>query len=211
MYLIICLVIFGMDKKWITNNMATEMSITKKMLATLRQGRVEQARQASQAFVKENKEDDNFITRSRILMQEAVDDKKKVLTEEEKADDSHDKRFEINKNTPQFGDVRTSQEEAIKKTINDNIKFESDALIYYPSADDMTLDGEIPQLSLKFQFRYSDPSGDGVYAWMNGTQLTESNARTIGKLRDAYLNWKNSITSDADLMSKLKNAAENAD
>lgn len=191
--------------------MATEMSITKKMLNTLRQGRIEQARQASQVFVKEDKEYDNFVTRSKILMKEAVDDKKKVLTEEEKADESHDKRFEINKNTPQFGDIRTSQEDAIRKTINDNVKFEPNALVYYPNADDMTLDGEIPQLNLKFQFRYSDPSGDGVYAWMEGTQLTDSNARLIGKIRDAYLNWRNSITSDASLMEKLKKTSERDD
>ena len=49
-----------MVKKWITN-MASEMSITKKMLATLREGRVNQAKQASQVFVKEEKEADNFI------------------------------------------------------------------------------------------------------------------------------------------------------
>ena len=69
---------------------------------------------------------------------------KKVLTEEEKIDDDHKKTFDINKNTPQFGDVRTSQEEAIRKAINDNVTFESNALKYYPDANDMTLDGKIP-------------------------------------------------------------------
>ncbi len=188
--------------------MASEMSITKKMLATLRQGRVNQAKQASQVFVKEEKETDNFITRSKILMEEAVNDKKKVLTEEEKIDDDHKKSFDINKNTPQFGDVRTSQEEAIRKAINDNVTFESNALKYYPDANDMTLDGKIPSLNLTFQFRYSDPSGaDGCYLWCDAMQLSETNARTIGKIRDAYMNWRNSITSDSDLMEKLKKAA----
>jgi hypothetical protein len=196
-----------MVKKWITN-MASEMSITKKMLATLREGRVNQAKQASQVFVKEEKEADNFITRSKILMEEAVNDKKKVLTEEEKIDNDHKKTFDINKNTPQFGDVRTSQEEAIRKAINDNVTFESNALKYYPDANDMTLDGKIPSLNLTFQFRYSDPSGaDGCYLWCDAMQLSETNARTIGKVRDAYMNWRNSITSDSDLMEKLKKAA----
>ena len=117
------MVISGTVKKWISN-MVSEMSITKKMLATLREGRVNQAKQASQVFVKEEKEADNFITRSKILMEEAID-KKKVLTEEE-LDDNHKKTFEIKKDTPQFGDVRTSQEEALRKTINDNIKFETE-------------------------------------------------------------------------------------
>lgn len=184
------------------------MSITKKMLATLRENRYAKEVEASKVFVNEKKENDNFITRSKILMEEAVNDKKKVLTEEEKIDDDHKKTFDINKNTPQFGDVRTSQEEAIRKAINDNVTFESNALKYYPDANDMTLDGKIPSLNLTFQFRYSDPSGaDGCYLWCDAMQLSETNARTIGKVRDAYMNWRNSITSDSDLMEKLKKAA----
>ena len=188
--------------------MASEMSITKKMLATLREGRYTKEVEASKVFVNEKKENDNFITRSKILMEEAVNDKKKVLTEDEKIDDDHKKTFDINKNTPQFGDVRTSQEEAIRKAINDNVTFESNALKYYPDANDMTLDGKISSLNLTFQFRYSDPSGaDGCYLWCDAMQLSETNARTIGKIRDAYMNWRNSITSDSDLMEKLKKAA----
>jgi transcriptional/translational regulatory protein YebC/TACO1 len=75
----------------------------------------------------------------------------------------------------------------------------------------MTLDGKIPSLNLTFQFRYSDPSGDGVYVWCDATQLTESNARTFGKIRDAFSNWKDSITQDGDLMEKLKKASKNND
>ena len=192
--------------------MASEMSITKKMLATLRENRYAKEVEASKVFVNEKKENDNFITRSKILMEEAVNDKKKVLTEEEKIDDDHKKTFDINKNTPQFGDVRTSQEEAIRKAINDNVTFESNALKYYPDANDMTLDGKIPSLNLTFQFRYSDPSGaDGCYLWCDAMQLSETNARTIGKVRDAYMNWRNSITSDSDLMEKLKKAPNDND
>jgi hypothetical protein len=65
-----------MVKKWITN-MASEMSITKKMLATLREGRYTKEVEASKVFVNEKKENDNFITRSKILMEEAINDKKK--------------------------------------------------------------------------------------------------------------------------------------
>ena len=187
--------------------MASEMSITKKMLATLRQGRVDQAKKASQVFVKEETEPDNFITRSKVLMEEAID-KKKVLTEEE-VDNEHKDFFEIKKDTPQFGDVRTSQEEAIRKCINTDVKFETNALKYYPDADDMTLNGKINTLNLKFQFRYNDPSGDGCYIWTDAMQLTETNARTLGKIRDAFGNWKDSITQDGDLMEKLKKAAKN--
>ena len=189
-----------------------EMSITRKMLDTLRKGRVDEARRAAEQFVTEAQEQDNFLTRSKILMQEAIDEnKKKILTEEEEVDDSHSDSFDITKNTPQFGDVRTSQEEAIRKAINSNVQFEENALKYYPKADDMTLNGKIPSLNLDFQFRYNDPSGDGVYVWTDAMQLTDTNARTIGKIRDAFSNWKDSITQDGDLMEKLKKAAESRD
>jgi hypothetical protein len=191
--------------------MASENSITRKMLDTLRKGRVEQARKAAEQFVTEEKENDNFLTRTKILMQEAIDEnKKKILTEEE-VDDDHKDSFEITKSTPQFGDVRTSQEDAIRKTINGNVQFSENALKYYPKADDMTLDGKIPSLNLDFQFRYSDPSGDGCYVWTDAMQLTDTNARLLGKIRDAFSNWKDSITQDGDLMEKLKKAAENKD
>ena len=189
-----------------------EKNITKKMLETLRRGRIEEARKKAEYFVVEEKENDNFLTRSKILMEEAVqENKKKVLTEEAETDDAHNESFDITKSTPQFGDVRTSQEEAIRKAVNDNVKFSEKALKYYPKADDMTLDGKIPSLNLTFQFRYNDPSGDGVYIWAEAMQLTETNARTVGKIRDAFSNWKDSITKDGDLMEKLKKASQNKD
>ena len=72
----------------------------------------------------------------------------------------------------------------------------------------MTLDGKIPSLNLTFQFRYNDPA-TGCYLWTEALVLNDDNARTIGKIRDSYMNWRNSITSDSDLMEKLKKAAEN--
>ena len=189
-----------------------ENTMTRKMLDTLRKGRVEQARKAAEQYVTEKKERDNFLTMAKILMEEAVEDsKKKILTEEEEVDESHQESFEITKETPQFGDVRVSQEEAIRKAINNNVQFSEKALKYYPKADDMTLDGKIPSLNLDFQFRYNDPSGDGCYVWTEAMQLTDTNARTLGKIRDAFSNWKDAITQDGDLMEKLKKAAENKD
>lgn len=187
-------------------------NVTKKMLETLRRGRVEQAKWAAEQFIDESVEErDNFLTRSKILMQEAVDDKKKVITEEEQADDEHSDSFDIDKDTPQFGDLRTSQEEAIRKTLNTNVQFEGNALKYYPKADDMTLDGKIPSLNLKFQFRYNEPSGQGCFVWADALQLTNENVRTVGKINDAFNNWKDSITNEPDLMTKLKKASENSD
>ena len=42
-------------------------------------------------------------------------------------------------------------------------------------------------------------------------QLTDTNARTLGKIRDAFSNWKDGINNEADLMAKLKKAAESDD
>ena len=187
-------------------------SVTKKMLETLRRGRVEQAKWAAEQFINESSEKDNFLTRSKILMQEAVDEnKKKILTEEEDIDENHSESLDINKDTPQFGDLRTSQEEAIRKTLNTNVQFEEKALKYYPKADDITLDGKIPSLNIQFQFRYNEPSGQGCFVWTSALQLTDENVRTVGKIHDAFNNWKDSITSEPDLMNKLKKAYENKD
>jgi hypothetical protein len=103
--------------------------------------------------------------------------------------------------------VRTSQEDVLKKTIGENIALDEGALKYYPDSDDMTLEGKIRTLNMEFQFRYNDPSGDGVYVWTEAMQLTETNTKTLGKIRNAFLNWKDSITQDGDLMMKLKKAA----
>ena len=193
-----------------------ERDITKRMLDKLREGKDRQAREAAEQFVVESKESDNFLTRSKTLMEEAVkNNKKKVLTEAEaekesdddSKDDSHENYFEIRPNTPQFGDVRTSQEDVLKKTIGENIALDEGALKYYPDSDDMTLEGKIRTLNMEFQFRYNDPSGDGVYVWTEAMQLTETNTKTLGKIRNAFLNWKDSITQDGDLMMKLKKAA----
>jgi hypothetical protein len=186
-----------------------EKIITRKMLDKLREGRDRQAREAAEQFVVEAKEEDNFLTRSKTLMEEAVQNsKKKILTEEDNSDDeSHENYFEIRPNTPQFGDVRTSQEEVLKKTVGENITLDEGALKYYPDSDDMTLEGKIRTLNMEFQFRYNDPSGDGCYIWCEAMQLTETNTKTLGKIRNAFSNWKDSITQDGDLMMKLKKAA----
>lgn len=180
--------------------------MTKKMLKKLRENRYRKAEEKAKDFIVEETEKDNFLTRSRILMEEAVmGDKKKVITEGD--DSSHENSFVISKNTPQFGDVRTSQEETIRKTISDNIILSDEALKYYPDADDITLTGRIPSLNVRFQFRYNDPSGQGAYLWAEALQMTEENTKTIAKLRSAFQNWKDSITQDGDLMMRLKKAS----
>lgn len=114
--------------------------------------------------------------------------------------------FPITKNTPQFGDVRESQEQALVKTIGESIELDDNALVYYGKNKDLVLTGKINSLSLTFQFRFNDPSGEGCYIWVNALQLTDTNNRTLGKVRDAFVNWKNALIQDGDLMAKLHQA-----
>ena len=188
--------------------MATDF--TKKMLKTIRENVEKTKTYSVKPLVVEEKhvEKENFLTRSRTLMEEA--EKKKLNEENDKSfnDDKHDNGFPITKKTPQFGDVRVSQEEALLKTIGEQIKLSEDALIYYPDADDLVLNGEIPSMNTSFQFRLNDPSSEGIYIWSEALQLTDSNNRLLGKIRDAYLNWKQTLVQDGDLMDKLKKVVE---
>lgn len=190
--------------------MATDL--TKQMLKTIREGVEKTRKQTVKPLVVEDKETiaDNFLTRSKILMEEAERNQKKNLNEDKDSfnDDKHDESFTITKKTPQFGDVRTSQEEALLKTIGEQIKLNDDSLIYYPNADDLVLNGEIPSMNTTFQFRLNDPSSEGIYIWSEALQLTDSNTRLLGKVRDAYLNWKQTLVQDGDLMDKLKKVVE---
>ncbi len=193
-------------------NMAKD--VTKQMLNTIREGvervRIEKSTVKPLPVKTIVVEEDNFLTRSKILMEEAEgkNQKKKLTEGKDFNDEKHDKSFPITKKTPQFGDVRVSQEESILKTVGEQVKFNDDSLLYYPDADDLVLNGEIPSMNTTFQFRFNDPSSEGIYVWSEGLQLTDSNSRTLGKIRDAFLNWKQGLVQDGDLMDKLKKVSE---
>lgn len=176
---------------------------TRKILDKIRSSINENKKQTS--FDGNVIEEDNFLTRAKILMEEAEQRINESVFD--KSEHEGDDEFPINKHTPQFGDVRKSQEDALIKTIGESIELSDKALIYYPKEKDLVLNGKINALNIAFQFRYNDPSGDGCYIWSNGLQLTESNSRTLGKVRDAFLNWKQNLVQNGDLMEKLYQAA----
>jgi hypothetical protein len=148
------------------------------------------------------------ITKKMLTVIRENQNKKTTLLTEEDTTTSTKKEFPITSKTPQFADVRASQIEKIIQTVGENIDFEDNALIFYPSNKDMTLTGNITSLNLMFQFRYADRSGYGCYILQaNSVPLTDNNYRTIGKLKDAYENWRASLTSDGDLMKRLFDAA----
>ena len=120
-----------------------------------------------------------------------------------KEDENKGKSYPILKNDPQFGDVRESQEQSLIKTIGENIELDEKSLMYYSNNKDLVLTGKINSLNITFQFRFNDPSGDGCYIWATALQLTDTNNRTLGKIRDAFVNWKQTLIQDGDLMEKL--------
>ena len=69
----------------------SEVSVTKKMLDTLRSRRTVKEEAAQKEFKFEGVEKDNFLSRSKILMEEAVKNKKKALTEGEDMGRTHSK------------------------------------------------------------------------------------------------------------------------
>lgn len=154
-------------------------------------------------------ESDTINSRFKILMEEALTDvKKKPINEENDSEKKSDEGepFVVRKTDVQFGNTRQTQESTIRKTIGD-VDFKEDALKYYPDIKDLVINGELNGLGVTFQFRYKDPSGDGCYIWADGLQLTDTNAKTISKIRDCFLNWKQTLVDDGDLMEKLYKAA----
>lgn len=147
-----------------------------------------------------------------VVEQKNVYDTHSIIVENEQNngnnedDDVKENEIVIKQNDVQFGSVRVSQEDAIRKTIGD-VTLKPDALKYYPDLNDLVINGEVTGVGLVFQFRYKDPSGDGCYIWAQGLQMTDSNLKTIEKIRDAFLNWKQSISEDGDLLDKLEKQA----
>ena len=182
-----------------------EYNITKKMISLIKE---------SKNSPKVEGLDENYISNKpktilqehKELMEKVNNDLKKNLILEENETKS-DSKFNITKNTPHYGDVRVSQEENLKKTLGEVIELGEDGLCYYPNDKNLILTAKIESLNIVFQFKYRDQSGDGCYIWANGLQLTETNERTIGKIRDAFKNWKESLIEDADLLEKLHKSA----
>ena len=182
------------------------MDYTRKMLNEIRKRQDEQ----NKVELPEQKsivENNNLYNRFNVLMEEVeLGLKKKPLTEGEDENQPKKAAFVIKKSDVQFGSVRGSQEDAVRKTVGD-VKFKDDALKFYPDIHDLVMNAEVSGLGITFQFRYKDPSGDGCYIWADGLQLTDSNLRIVEKIRDAFLNWKQSLVDDGDLLDKLNKEA----
>ena len=179
---------------------------TKKMLSKIRENKTSKSKLPPLNEVTYSKKK-NMLTEFNEIVNNAIE--KAIINEEAKETSSEG--FVISKNTPQFGDIRTSQEEALIKTIGENIELEENALVYNKDDKTLTLSGKITSMNLIFQFKYNDPSGEGCYIWVNGLQLTETNQRTLGKVRDGFLNWKSSLLQNSDLLQKIHKAATEND
>lgn len=182
-----------------------EYNITKKMISLIKESKL---KKPNTEGLDSNsvKKPSNMLSEHKALVEKINQDlkKKELITEN---DDSSNTKFNITKSTPQFGDVRVSQEDTLKKTLGEDIEMKEDGLCYYPNNKDLVLTAKIDALNIAFQFKYRDQSGDGCYIWANGLQLTESNERTLCKIRDAFKNWKDNLIQNGDLLEKLHKAA----
>ena len=195
-------------------NMIINMNndFTKKMLSKIRENTDKSNKTKIQPLTEETKKNVkvNMLTEWNDLVDKAF--KKKVINEDVDVetgdvDALKGKKFKITKSTPQFGDIRETQESDLVKTIGERVELDEDALIYYIEEDDLVLTGKIKALNVAFQFRYNDPSGDGCYVWVNALQMTDKNVKTIGKIKDAFDIWSQKLDEDGDLMDKLKKEA----
>lgn len=186
-----------------------EYNITKKMISLIKEAKVNIPNvEGLDENICSNKPKTMLQEHKEIVSRINEDLKKKVITEEnEPSSNNNETKFNITKNTPQYGDVRVSQEESLRKTLGEDIEMKEDGLCYYPNNKDLVLTAKIDSLNLVFQFKYRDQSGDGCYIWANGLQLTETNERTIGKIRDSFKNWKDNLIQNADLLEKLHKSA----
>lgn len=185
-----------------------DKDITKQMLSKIR----ESVDKSKTYKVKPLNEEHKPIVRENMLtewnkMVNNADLKKKVIKEDVDVDTPKGKKFTITKSTPQFGDVRETQESDLMKTIGERIELGDDALVYYIEEDDLVLTGKIKALNVAFQFRYNDPSGDGCYIWANALQMTDKNSKTVSKIKDAFDIWNQKLDEDGDFMEKLKKEA----
>lgn len=182
---------------------------TKKMLDFIREAREKNRKYTAKPLNEEycEKEYDNFLTRSKILMEEAVNEKKK-LNEELTDEEDHGEGFVIRANDSQFGNLRSGMEDTLRKTLGE-VQLDDDALVYYEEEDNVVLNGMIKGLGIKFTFNLNDKTGDGCYVTMADTQLSDANAKTIEKIRAAFQNWKSIFVEDGTVMKDLEQAAKN--
>ena len=182
-----------------------EVDITKKMLNTIRES-VSKNNKVKPLVNEDNNERDNFLRRAEILIEES---EKKNVNEDsfDSGKENTEQDFVIRANDTQFRNLRQSQEDSLRKTVGD-VELKEDALVYHPGIDDITLEGIIKGLNVKFQFRFNDPSGDGCYITGVDLQLTDANTKTIEKIRAAFQNWKQGLTNDGNTLKDIEKAAE---
>ena len=120
---------------------------------------------------------------------------------------NEEKGFVIQKNDTKFGNFRQSQEQQLRQTLGD-VELDKDAIVFFPENSNIVLNGFIKGMNVKFQFKYNDQSGDGCYITGADVQMTDSNAKTLQKIRAAYENWKSSLDQDATIIDDLEKATE---
>jgi len=80
-------------------------------------------------------------------------------------------------------------------------------MLYYKDDGDVTLSGVVPSMNnAKFQFRYLEPSGNGLFIWLDNLQLSDDILNRLNKMHGVYKNWRKMLTTNDDIKPlSLKN------
>jgi hypothetical protein len=90
--------------------------------------------------------------------------------------------------------------ERCKTQFGANFSKNSSPMIYYPQDGDVTISGEVPELNnAKFQFRYREPSGNGVFLWVNNLIITDDTISKLSKMLGVYKNWRQELSTSEDI------------
>jgi hypothetical protein len=91
----------------------------------------------------------------------------------------------------------------IKQTVQSNIDF--DSIVYSSDGGDIFITYKITDMgNTKVQMRYLDDTGNGLYIWMNGIQINDTNLQKIEHIKASYDNWRTSLIKDNTILSDIK-------
>lgn len=74
-------------------------------------------------------------------------------------------------------------------------------MYYFKEDGNVILTGTIPSMNdVKFQMKYKDANGNGLYIWTNGQMvLSDENIKTLSKILGVYKNWKQELINSEDV------------
>lgn len=140
------------------------------------------------------------------IMVNAIRNGKSNISESDEKGNNDNEDSVIIDNIPSFSNTINGWEGNIRDNLRSNLNFES--FIYYPKNNDIIANYSILDIGAKVQMRLNDPSGNGLYIWVNGLQLNDTNMPKIQHIKTAYENWRNGLIKDNSVINDLQNLSK---